>query len=170
MTDQLRQSFGQLVLTQRGDRLKMPLDELTQGNIYSGVEGVRLGLVDAIGGTTDAIKKAADLANVTGYDLVDINTEVSRLMNQKLQRVREPLQSSGWFYAQARPGVGLAAAEDRNAQPIDSTIFPGGLNGDVLRTLPLPGGIGEHPDTALPDFPLTIHGPNAYYLYVGPSP
>ena len=127
-------------------------------------------MVDAIGGRSDAIQKAADLADISGYDLVDINTEVSRLMNQKFQRVREPLQSSGWFFAQAQPGVGLSASADQHAELIDSTIFPGGLNGDVLRTLPLPGGIGEDPNTALPDFPLTIRGPNAYYLYVGPSP
>lgn len=170
LTDQLRRAFAQLVLTQRGDRLTVPLDQVIQGNIYSGVEGVRLGLVDAIGGRSDAIQKAADLANISGYDLVDINTEVSRLMNQKRQRVREPLQSRGWLSTQAQPGIGLAPPEDRQAEPIDSAIFPDGLNGDVLRMLPLPGGIGEDPKTALPDFPLTIHGSNAYYLYVGPSP
>ena len=170
LTDQLKQAFAQLVLTQRGDRLTVPLNQVTQGHIYAGVEGVRLGLVDAIGGRSDAIQKAADLAHISSYDLVDINTEVSRLMNQKLQRVREPLQSSGWFSDQARPGVGLASAEDLHADPIDLTIFPDGLNGDVLRTLPLPGGIGENLNIALPGFPLTINGPNAYYLYVGPSP
>ena len=170
LTDQLRRAFAQMVLTQRGDRLTVPLDHVTQGHIYAGVEGVRLGLVDAIGGRSDAIQKAADLANVSRYDLVDINTEVSRLMNQNRQRVREPLQSSGWIFTQAQQGGSLAAAVDRYGELIDSTLFPGGLNGDDLRTLPLPGGIGEDPNTALPYLPLTINGPNAYYLYVGPSP
>ena len=45
-----------------------------------------------------------------------------------------------------------------------------GLDPEVFRNLPLPGGIGEDPNTALPGFPQNINGPNAYYLYVGPSP
>ena len=173
LTDQLRQSFAQLVLTQRGDRLRMPLREVIQGNVYSGVEGLRLGLVDAIGSTSDAIEKAASLANISGYDLVDINTEVSRDMNRKLQRVREPLQESGLLaaiVAQRALSAGPAAAEGTAADLIDPGLLPGGLDTGVLRTLPLPGGIGEDPGSALPDFPLKINGPSVYYLYVGPSP
>ena len=173
LTDQLKQSFAQLVLANRGDRLTVPLRDVTQGQIYSGVEGVRLGLADAIGGRTDAVEKAASLANISRYDLVDINTEVSRILNQKRQRVREPLQSNGGYSfsaAQRPPPPGVATAEEPSGALNNLGILPGGPDEDVLRTLPLPGGIGENPRTALPEFPLKINGPIAYYLYVGPSP
>ena len=50
LTDQLKQAFAHIVLSERGDKLTVPLGEVTQGQIFSGVEGVRLGLIDAIGG------------------------------------------------------------------------------------------------------------------------
>ena len=169
LTDQLKQSFAQMVVAERGDRLRMSIKEVLEGKIYAGVEGVHLGLVDAIGGGTDAIEKAASLANVSGYDLVDINTEVSLIFNQKLQRINEPLQESGLLssFADSRWLVGGQA---KTQQPSESGSLDGRANLGELRTLPLPGGIGEDPQDALPDFPLRITGPIVYYLYVGPSP
>ncbi|PKB66436.1 MAG: hypothetical protein BZY81_07195 [SAR202 cluster bacterium Io17-Chloro-G4] len=164
LTDQLKHAFAQMVQTQRGDHLTMPLAEVTQGQIYSGIQGVRLGLVDGIGGRSDALEKAASLAGVSNYDIEDINTEVSRLMNQKRDRVRGSLELNG----------PLASSELLKllieGDPDAARILREDLDADVLRTLPLPGGIGEDPNSALPDFPLKINGPNAYYLYVGPSP
>ncbi|PKB73520.1 MAG: hypothetical protein BZY75_01505 [SAR202 cluster bacterium Io17-Chloro-G7] len=160
LTDQLKQAFAQLVSTQRGHLLTKPLSEVTQGQIFSGIEGVRLGLVDAIGGRTDAIEKAASLAGVSGYDMEDINTEVSRIFNEKRQRARG---SSGSDEALTKR---LNGQGERNG----FGLFQEDVDSNLLGTLPLPGGIGEDPNKALPDFPLKINGPNAYYLYVGPSP
>ena len=173
LTDELKQAFAQMVFTERGDRLRMPFQEVTSGKIYSGVEGVRLGLVDDIGGTTDAIKKAASLANISGYDLVDVNTEVSRLFNEKRNRIREPLRrtSSQPLLANQRlMSNGLGTQQENSGELDDIGNFHDALEGEILRTLPLPGGIGEDPRSALPNFPLKINGPNVYYLYVGPSP
>ncbi len=164
LTDQLKQAFAQLVLTQRGDNLTMALSEVTRGQIYSGIEGVRLGLVDAIGGRTDAIEKAASLAGISGYDLEDINTEVSRIMNEKRQRARGSLELD-----RQSDSSDLLRSLIEGATA-GSELLPGDIDANSLRTLPLPGGIGEDPSTALPDFPFNINGPNAYYLYVGPSP
>ena len=173
LIDELKQAFDQMVATQRGDRLSVPVEEVTTGNIYSGIEAVRLGLVDAIGGSTDAIKKAASLANISGYDLVDVNTEVSRLFNKKRQRIREPLlgDNSLPLWSDRRVLADSLAPQEELFEELDGLgILDGGLEPDALRTLPLPGGIGEDPESALPDFPLKINGPNVYYLYVGPSP
>ena len=172
LVEELRQAFVQLVSTQRGNRLRMPAEEVAQGNIYSGVEGVRLGLVDAIGGSTDAIKKAASLANISGYDLVDVNTEVSRIMNEKRQRIREPLGIGGELplWSDRRLLVNNVTPEELFGALDELGMLDGSLEPDTLRTLPLPGGIGEDPQSALPNFPLKINGPNVYYLYVGPSP
>lgn len=163
LTDQLKQAFAQLVWTQRGDHLTVPLSDVIRGQIYSGIEGVRLGLVDAMGSRTDAIQKAASLAGISGYDLEDINTEVSRIINEKRRRARSlgpdgPLAAS---YILSSLMGGQAAG---------SELLPGQADASLYGMLPIPGGIGEDPSTALPDFPLNINGPNAYYLYVGPSP
>ena len=173
LLDELKQGFVQIVSTQRGDRLRMSLEEVAQGSIYTGVDAVRLGLADAIGGRTDAIKKAASLANISGYDLVDVNTEVSRLLNQKRRRIEEPLLRNGSLpplsYGPLLEHRLLSQAEQLGEPGVLGNL-DGSLEPDPLRTLPLPGGIGEDPQSALPDFPLKINGPNVYYLYVGPSP
>ncbi len=169
LLDQLKQSFAQLVVAERGDRLRIPLEEVMEGKIYVGVEGVQLGFVDAIGGRSDAIEKAASLANVSGYDLVDINTEVSLILNRKLERINEPLRGSA-----ALPPWGQQPSFEDGRPTFQGPGESGRLTGksdlSELRLLPLPGGIGEDPDTALPDFPIEINKPNVYYLYVGPSP
>ncbi|MEE8466685.1 MAG: S49 family peptidase [Dehalococcoidia bacterium] len=173
MTDQLKQSFASMVLTERGAKLKLTRNEVLEGNIFSGVEALQVGLIDGLGGQTDAIEKAASLAGIANYDLVDVNTEVSRIFNQKLDRINGPLRFD------SDPAGGLSAAAffaliDRlgpsgtlDQSSLLDGLFPSG--DDSLRTLPPQGGIGADPAEALPDFPLTITGPKAYYLYVGPS-
>ena len=125
LTDQLKQAFAQMVLVERGDRLQISLEELMEGKIYAGVEGVRLGLVDAIGASTDAIEKAASLANVSGYDLVDVNTEVSIIFNKKIQRITEPLQRAGVLPLLAEQRL---LAGDRSDRP-KTLMNAGGLAG-----------------------------------------
>jgi ClpP class serine protease len=173
LTDQLKRSFAQLVEIERGAKLTITIDQVTQAGIYSGIEGVRLGLVDGIGGREDAIQKAASLASITGYDLVDVNTEVARIMNEKLDRIWEPLDSKPLFATAYVDRPGLAdtlTGEEALGDATGLGILPWGGEAEVLRTLPFPGGLGEDPATALPDFPLKINGPNVYYLYVGPTP
>jgi hypothetical protein len=40
-----------------------------------------VGLIDGLGGRADGIEKAASLAGVANYDLADVNTEASRILN-----------------------------------------------------------------------------------------
>ena len=173
LTDQLKQAFASIVLTQRGDKLRITRNEVLEGNIYSGVEAMQVGLIDGLGGRTDAIEKAASLAGVANYGLVDVNTEVSRIFNEKLDRINGPLR----FNSGLSGGLDTAALlsliyGQGSGEPGDQSTLLRNLkaaNSDSLLTLPPPGGIGEDPAEALPEFPLTITGPNAYYLYVGPS-
>ena len=172
LTDQLKQSFGDLVRTQRGDRLHISQEELLSGRIYSGIEGVGLGLVDEIGGDTDAIEKAASLAGISNYELVDVNTEVSRIFNEKRARVDEPLAGNAGFLDSAdfTALLALLNAREKSAQPPgsleDSTEL---LLGQALDRPLLSRGGTQSQEDALPGFPLKINGPNVYYLYVGPS-
>lgn len=169
LTDQLKQSFAQMVAGERGNLLRIPLEEVMEGKVYSGVEAVQLGLVDAIGGGADAIQKAASLASVPRYGLVDINAEVARIFNQKLKRINEPLVESGLLPSLAEQRL-LADEQSLGQGTGGSGSVLVGADLGVLRYLPFPGGIGEDPLSALPNFPMNINGPNVYYLYVGPSP
>ena len=172
MTDQLKQSFGALVRAQRGDRLKLSQEELLSGRIYAGIESVRLGLADAIGDDTDAIAKAASLAGISKYDLVDVNTEVSRLFNEKRARINEPLKSGSAFFGPAEFAalLNLLNTGEDSTQPLGSQDGATGLLlGQALDRPLLSRAGGQSQEDALPGFSLEINGPNVYYLYVGPS-
>ncbi|MFH1087635.1 MAG: S49 family peptidase [Chloroflexota bacterium] len=74
--DMVRQAFLRAVTTERGDRLKMATEELSQGGIYVGPEALRSGLIDKLGSNREAIAKAASLAGIKKYEVLDINEEL----------------------------------------------------------------------------------------------
>ena len=168
MLDQLKENFYQMVVAERGDKLRISREELLHGRVYNGNEALRLGLVDALGGDTEAIEKAASLADISSYDLVDINTEVFREFNEKFWRIIEPLEpllavggdQSG--LAEIRSLMALSGGTGDSADPLSVTSV------DMLRRLYLPSGISET-QNVLSDFSLEINTPRIYYLYVGPS-
>ena len=174
ITDQLKQGFGQIVITERGDKLRITKDQLLDGRIYSGAEGVRLGLADEIGGDGQAIEKAAELAGVSNYGLVDVNTEVFRNFNKKFKRIIEPLEGGG-----VNPGLNDTSALLALLQGSQDGLQPPGVgssgawgnsaNVAGLRRYLTSSGLGESQEEVLPGFPLKVNGPNIYYLYVGPS-
>ena len=128
---------------------------------------MRLGLVDAIGDDTAAIEKAASLAGISHYDLVDVNVEVFRILNQKVMRILEPflaIAETQTGIVALRPFTGLSGETADAADPLG-----GAPSLQTLRRLSLVSGVGETQKEALPDFPLEIGRPNLYYLYVGPS-
>ena len=167
VTDQLKQGFAQMVITERGDKLRLSREELLDAQIFPGIEGVRVGLVDAIGGDTDAIEKAADLAGISGYDLVDVNTEVFRLFNERLARILKPL----FDLTGSQPGVG--DIRSLMAPPTSTgdagQFLDGGTSISALRRLFLPSGVRQLQQEAPPGVPFEVEKPRIYYLYVGPS-
>lgn len=70
-------SFQQAVASQRGDRLKMTDEELRSARIYIGTVGLEKGLIDEIGSISDAIDKAAEMARIKNYRIMDINKELN---------------------------------------------------------------------------------------------
>ena len=70
--EMVKQGFYQAVMLGRGDRLKIGPETLLRGQIWSGTEALRLGIIDALGTETDAIKKAASLAQVSHFKVVDL--------------------------------------------------------------------------------------------------
>ncbi len=70
--EMIRQEFVEAVMLQRGDRLKLSKEELSRAEMYLGVEGLRYGLIDDIGTKTAAIEKAASLAGLRNYRVVEL--------------------------------------------------------------------------------------------------
>ena len=77
--EMVKEGFLRAVISQRGDRLKISKEELSKAAIYIGIEGLRYGLIDEIGSSFDAVEKAADLAGIKRYGLVDINKKLDLL-------------------------------------------------------------------------------------------
>ena len=167
LLEQLKQSFFEMVAAERGDKLRVSREDLLEAGIYTGTEAVRLGLVDEIGGANAAISKAADLARISHYKLVDVNVEVFRIFNQKFRRIVEPLDTgaeSQLNVADIRGLMGSSTATDDPAGP------PGGLTAvDMLRRVYLPSHREQLQRDAPPGFPLETNPPMIYHLYVGPT-
>ena len=169
LMDQAKDAFAEMVVVERGDRLRISREEVTQGRIYAGIEGVRLGLVDDIGGDTEALEMAASLAGISNFGLVDINTEVFRILNEKLWRIVEPLEPL--LGGEGQPGSGrLQTLLEPPRATEDSIVSLDRLDIlGLLRGYHLPTGIDEIQRVAPPGVPFELNTPRIYYLYVGPS-
>jgi len=62
--EMLKQTFLAAILAQRGDRLQVTPDVLSQGNVYLGLRAQQMGLVDEMGSRSDAVRAAARLAGL----------------------------------------------------------------------------------------------------------
>ncbi len=168
--EDLKNSFAQVVIAERGDKLRLSREELTEGRLYSGVEAVRLGLADELGGNRDAYEKAAELAGISGYDFVDVNYEVVKQYYRDLQDL---------FAISPEEGGTLDALalleQDRTGDDLDIDGSPAATSAsqarlDTLKGLMLYGRLGIQEEDPLPDFPVELNHPNFYYLYVGNAP
>jgi protease-4 len=68
----IKLEFLATVQAQRGSRLNLSSVELTQGLAYLGREAQQLGLIDFLGSDTDAVAKAAELAKIRDYEVIDM--------------------------------------------------------------------------------------------------
>ncbi|MDQ8192299.1 signal peptide peptidase SppA [Roseibacillus persicicus] len=57
-------TFKKRIVDGRGERIVGDLESLAGGRVYSGADALRIGLVDELGGLTDAIAKAAEMAGM----------------------------------------------------------------------------------------------------------
>lgn len=65
-------NFLSAIEKNRGDKLKIPQNHLRRALIYLGVEALNLGLIDELGSLQSAIEKAAQMANLPRYDVVEV--------------------------------------------------------------------------------------------------
>ncbi len=75
----VRKQFVDTIKLHRGDRLKATEEELSRAEILLGIESLRYGLIDDIGTITVAIEKAAFLAGLRNYEVVEFQGSSSRL-------------------------------------------------------------------------------------------
>ena len=172
MIDQLKSSFAQMVISERGDRLRISREELVEARLYSGIDAVRLGLADEIGSDADAMQKAAELAGIANYGLVDVNLEVQIEVIRELQRILEPLDSGG--ESGLVDTLDLLTPDDGSGDPVLDAYSGGngsGVSGlQALQGFVLDRQLSTNQEDPLPEFPLSIGRPNFYYLYVGNAP
>ena len=184
MADQMKRTFAGIVITERGDSLKVSHEELLTGRVFPGMGAVNLGLADAIGSDQDAIRKAAELAGISHYGLVNINAKVQRESNELLRWVFDPLllqfsqgETSGQAGGQFGSPGGLTPFQTPEGLYESLNGHGGNQQGGVLtgagleslRNILPYGGVGLGQEEALPGFPQKVNTPNIYYLYVGPS-
>jgi protease-4 len=178
LMDLLKQSFAQMVISERGDKLVISSEKLMEGRLYAGMEAVSMGLADEIGDDSAAIDKAASLAGISNYELVDINVEVDRLFVQNVRRI---------FAAPDGDPSGLDLSTLLDLSRSSASSFDGGPEsvnsgaglgteqtqtvslGDLRRFI-LTGSLTEAQENPLPGFPVEINRPNIYYMYAGQYP
>ncbi|MCJ7624094.1 MAG: S49 family peptidase [Anaerolineaceae bacterium] len=71
--EMLKEGFIQAVLLGRGDNLNVPEEVILRGELWSGSEALRLGLIDALGSQSEAYDKAADMAKIHHYRVEDLS-------------------------------------------------------------------------------------------------
>ena len=166
--EELKESFAHVVVSERGDKMRISKDELAEGRIYSGLRAVQLGLVDELGSNSDAERRASELAGISNYELVDVNYEVLK----KFLKDLDDLFPSSEGDAGGASNILALLEGDRTGTGADSD--PAGAPGatsigrlEAMRELVMYGELGFEQDDPLPEFPLELNHPNFYYLYVG---
>jgi protease-4 len=93
--EMIKQGFYQAVTLGRGDRLKAGPEIVLRGQIWLGSEALKLGLVDQLGTENDAARKAAQLARISHYQVIDLHDPAG---------VKDPAY---FFFAQSPEGITL---------------------------------------------------------------
>ncbi|MFZ5915912.1 MAG: S49 family peptidase [Chloroflexota bacterium] len=68
----IKLGFLEAVFAQRGARLQIDRQTLSSGEVFLGLQAQRLGLVDDLGANSEAVQKAARLAQLAHYQVVDV--------------------------------------------------------------------------------------------------
>ena len=75
--ESIKENFLNAVFSQRKEKIKISREELSKAQIFTGVEAKQIGLVDNIGSNVDAYEKAAELAKVRKYELLDVKEKLN---------------------------------------------------------------------------------------------
>jgi protease-4 len=70
--EMIEQGFYQAVKLGRGDALRVSPEVLLRGEIWTGNEALRMGLIDELGSRSQAIERAAHMARIDHYQVADL--------------------------------------------------------------------------------------------------
>jgi protease IV len=70
--EMIKQGFYGAVKAGRGERLTALPELVLSGQIWPGAEALQLGLIDELGAQSDAIEKAAAMAHISNYRVLDL--------------------------------------------------------------------------------------------------
>jgi protease-4 len=99
--DGIKREFLATVVSQRGARLTISSEELSQGLAYPGRQAMEKGLIDRLGTQEDAIKEAAAQAKIKHYKVIDLE----QVVIEKYYSYEEEIYYQPWV-AQADPKTG----------------------------------------------------------------
>jgi protease IV len=99
--DTLKQGFIKAVELGRGRALKIPEGTILRGQIYTGNEALRYGLIDELGTQSQAFDKAAGMAKISHYQLEDLNIQIGT-----------PPTGQPAFFMQTADGINTAYPKD----------------------------------------------------------
>jgi len=74
--ESVKQEFLAVVQQQRGSKLTIPVEDISQGLAYPGRLALSYGLIDDLLSMGDAVKRAAEMAGLRDYETVDLETLV----------------------------------------------------------------------------------------------
>lgn len=105
------------------------VDKIAQGRVWTGFDAMNAGLVDQMGDFDDAVKVAAELANVEEYNLYWVEEPLSTT-EQLLQQISENLNAS--------LGIDISTLLPEALQPISKQLI---ADTELLSTLNDPKGV-----------------------------
>ncbi len=120
--------FLNVVELHRKDSLKLERTELSKGLMYLGKQALEYGLIDEVGSSQDAIKKAAKLANLSRYSEVYVNEkfEDQIKLDSELSYDRSGLTLDALLKVRAPPAIFYMYAnpEIKSSERSISTSWP----------------------------------------------
>ncbi len=93
--EMIKQGFYGAVKAGRGDRLTASPDLILSGQIWPGSEALGLGLIDELGAQSDAVQKAANMAHISNYQIIDLASPAGV----------QPAAIAYGFFAQTAAGI-----------------------------------------------------------------
>jgi ClpP class serine protease len=91
--EMMKEGFFTAVRLGRGDKLTAGDNVTFSGQIWSGMDALKIGIIDEFGTETDGAKKAAELAKVAHYKVLDLAVPAGVNLN------------SGVFFFQSPDGM-----------------------------------------------------------------
>jgi len=89
--------------------LKLTPDQVATGELWIGIQAKEYGLIDELGSTLEAIDRAAELAGLTNYEVVDVRDEyLASLKGSALLSAQQLYEE-----ADAQPDFDLTAKSDK---------------------------------------------------------